>query len=137
MSEDAFAALTDPVADEVARLLNALGSTSSQVADTLLSGGHRGQPGHPGCCPIANYLDVTLSDADFGDRVRRVQVEAVAFNQAILLVTVDETQCFPPYAERTVLLPGAVAEFVDEFDHGPRFDELKIVDGESEDGDLA
>lgn len=101
----------DTLAGRAEQLLTALGRTEHQVAQRLFEGGHFGEPGKCGACPIAVYL---LSS---GLGLRAVQVGAV-----VRLFPTDHDADMV-----TVCLPDPALLFMESFDGGG-YDEL-VTDG--------
>lgn len=82
--------------------LEALGTTVEEVAAELLKGGFKGVPRRACECPVALYLSHALNVPT--DSV------AVAFSDAVLMWGNSGPISIP--------LPGAVSQFVNDFDKG-------------------
>jgi hypothetical protein len=99
---------TIPTPTNIRDLLVALGSTSEQVATTLLLRGIRGKQGKAASCPIANYLGSFFPGYNFS----AIQADVFVFVSRYVFTRVNG---FDPIK---VPNPVAVADFVFEFDRG-------------------
>ena len=95
------------ITDKVREVLEGLGSTPDDVADSLRAGGITGTPEDPCFCPIAKLIKFAVpeaADEDLWDSDEEVAVYFVCRN----FVRTPDGEFTPPYA---------VAQFIYRFDN--------------------
>lgn len=87
----------------VLKLLNMLGETPSEIADTLLVSGFYGRIRHPCECPLARYL-----------RANGVVFNSIDNEAVYGVVEIDGEDEY----DDDIGVPGAIDEFMCDFDSG-------------------